>query len=135
MWSCDDFRPAYLEKLRAKLRKFRDLRGQDRNKYEAKTSPLWKHVNDARPMVYRHMLLEAMTSTDADVAASVPDAWAELFKKEAIQSAKELFHCVHNGPRMRRAEGAGVSPRPFSRYTAQCAVKVVPYATRRVRPQ
>ena len=75
LWSDDGRRPEYLAKLRAKLRKFRNLRGRVRNRYGAKASAIWKHVQDARPMIYRHLLLEAVTSFGNGEAVPVPEEW------------------------------------------------------------
>ena len=96
MWTDEDSRPQYLAKSHAKLSKFRDLRKQDPGRYKAKASALWKHAEDARPMLYRHLLLEALSSTGDSEAVAVPDGWLEAVTDDALRAAKQLFHDVYS---------------------------------------
>ena len=67
MWIDSDLYPKLLDKLRQKLQRMREARKGDQDRYAAKAAALWKHAKEARPFVYRQMLLEALASSDGDV--------------------------------------------------------------------
>ena len=77
-----------MEKLQRKLSRFRDLRKQDRHRYDAKASALWTHAQEARPMLYRHLLLEELSSSKDGVAVSAPAEWCEAIVNDALIKAK-----------------------------------------------
>ena len=111
LWSDPDQRAHLLQKLRQKLQKLREARERDRDHYDRKMSALWKHAQEARPELYRHILLEAMSSSPGEFVVNPPEEWSDAFTNEAIQAAKENFHCVyHTGGRMHSVEDAGGVP-------------------------
>ena len=95
-WGSDSAeRPRLLAKLRMKLRRLREARKSDRSRYDQKMSALWHHAMEARSLLYRHALLEALDSTADDPMVEVPAEWAEAVIHDAQQSAKEVFHDVY----------------------------------------
>ena len=111
MWIDSDLRPKLFDKLRQKLQRMREARKGDQDRYAAKAAALWRHAKEARPVVYRQMLLEALASSDGDSVVDLPEEWAGTIAEDAIQSARELFHSVYSpGGRVQLDEGAGGVP-------------------------
>ena len=79
-------RPKHFDKLRRKLQRFRDLRERDRNRYDAKASALWEHAMEARPMLYRHLLLEELSSSAECQAVTPPAEWSESIINDALKT-------------------------------------------------
>lgn len=114
-------RPKHLDKLRRKLQRFRDLRERDRNRYDAKASALWEHAMEARPMLYRHLLLEELSSSAECRAVTPPAEWSESIINDALKTAKQPYHSVYPDGGMHHVTDAGGKPasRPIYR-TVEC---------------
>ena len=95
-WSDPDRRPELVDKLRQKIKRLRETREGDHDKYLAKMQALWKHAMEARPTLHRQMLLEAMSSASIHFVVDLPELWSEQFVNDGVQSAKELFHSVYH---------------------------------------
>ena len=94
-WGSDsEERPRLIAKLGMKLRRLREARKSDRSRYDQKMSALWSHATEARSLLYRHALLEALDSTAEDPMVEVPAEWADAVNHDAQQSAEDLFHDV-----------------------------------------
>ena len=110
MWNDPDHRPEILDKLEQKIRRLRELRKRDPDKHAAKAAALWKHAREARPALYRQVLLEALASSSDGHVVSLPEEWTGTIVNDAIQSAREQFHSVYTGGRMQLDEGPGGLP-------------------------
>ena len=75
MWIDSDLHLKLLDKLRQKLRRMREARKGDQDRCAAKAAALWKHAEEARPVVYRQMLFEALAPSGGDGVIDLPEEW------------------------------------------------------------
>ena len=82
---------------------------------------MWEHAMEARPMLYRHLLSAELSSSAECQAVTPPAQWSESITKDALTTAKQLFHSVYPGGGMHHVTDAGGKPASMPIYrTVEC---------------